>query len=491
VSDLENFQLPAFAPEQPKEAPPINGKKKAKQQTAIVNPNEIEQDLPCNIHAEKTIIGAVLNDNNAFLQAAERLTPDDFFLDSHKRIFLRMSELMNKNQAVDFVTLSNELALHKESEYIGGISYLASLTEGLPMRPMIEDYIRIVKDKAMARGIMLLSSVAITRCADQSEPSLEIAGELTTQLEEVISGGIHRGLESVSNLTVEVLDKYKNQSQLTESPGLSFGIPGIDEATGGIQDGEQVVVGCFSGVGKTTLLAQIIAANCPKGHPAAMFLIEPTRHTFLRQLWTIVADVRYTAATKPWLANREEREKLQWAAFQVAEWPLYIFDKSNLSLDEQIAHSRLAIHRHGVEIIGVDYLQRMKVKSVDKNDDTRLKVGRASTSNADLVKGTKCRSILLSQLSRSGGMNTLPTMDKLRESGQIENDAATIVLLHLKYDEEQGHFTDEGAAIIPKQRFGVPCNVALYKDQNSALWCSGKKEDTTRRYDQPQLYDED
>ena len=170
------------------------------------------------------------------------------------------------------------------------------------------------------------------------------------------------------------------------------------------------------------------------------------------------------------------------------DWPLYILDNSNLYLDEQLAHQRLAMHRHGIKLSAVDYIQRMKVRNVDKHDDTRLKIGRASTSNADLVKGTKCRNVILSQLNRAGGMNTVPSMDRLRESGQIENDAATVVLMHLKYDEEQGHFTDEGAAIIPKQRFGLPCNVALWKDPRTALWCSGPKpspEDQPKlRYDQ-------
>lgn len=476
----EEHSLPAFAPE-----PPV-GKSK-KQEPPVLT---LESEMPANVEAEKTILGSVLLDNEAWLEAAEKLLAEDFCLDSHRRIFLRMSDLMGAKHAVDIVTLAHELNLHKEVESIGGVAYLASLTEGLPRRPVIEEYIRIVKDKAMLRQLILHSSMAIARAVDQSETALGIAGDLASQLEAVVSGGISHGLQHASTMTIEVLDRYKVQAQFTESPGFSYGIPGIDEATGGIQEGEQVVVGCFSGVGKTTLLSQIVAANCPKGHPMAMFLIEPTRHDFLRRLWSIVGDIRYVAVTKPWLATKEERDRMDWAALQVAEWPLFIIDRSSLTLDEQQAHTRLAMHRHGVELIGIDYLQRMKVKSTDKTEDTRLRIGRASTANADVVKGTKCRSVLLSQLNRGGGMATLPSMDKLKESGQIEQDAATILLMHLKYDEEQGHFTDEGAGIIPKQRFGIPCNVALYKDQRTALWCSGKKDDvaSASAYEQQSMW---
>ena len=473
MSDDSNYRMPDKAPERNR---------------GTIPDLTLEAGLPANIDAEKTILGAIMLDNEAFLEASETLKADDFSLDSHRRIFLRMSEIMDANRAIDIVTLSNELSKNKEVESIGGVAYLASLTEGLPRRPVIEEYIHIVKDKALLRRLMGLASATITKAADQSEEALSIATAHAADLEEIISGGVRRGLVPASEISVEVMDRFLTQSVMTESPGLSFGVPAIDDATGGIQEGEQVVVGCFSGVGKTTLLAQIVAANCPKDCPISLFLIEPTRHDFLRRLWSIVGNVRYTAAIKPWLANKDERERLIWAEQQVMDWPLYILDNSNLYLDEQLAHQRLAMHRHGIKLSAVDYIQRMKVRNVDKHDDTRLKIGRASTSNADLVKGTKCRNVILSQLNRAGGMNTVPSMDRLRESGQIENDAATVVLMHLKYDEEQGHFTDEGAAIIPKQRFGLPCNVALWKDPRTALWCSGAKpspEDQPKlRYDQ-------
>jgi replicative DNA helicase len=114
----------------------------------------LEAGLPANLDAEKTILGAILLDNAAHAEAAEALKADDFSLDSHRRIFLRMSELIDTGRTVDIVTLANELARYKEVESVGGVAYLASLTEGLPRRPVIEDYVRIVKDKSMLRRLM-------------------------------------------------------------------------------------------------------------------------------------------------------------------------------------------------------------------------------------------------------------------------------------------------------------------------------------------------
>src|ERR1700742_5199391 len=107
-----------------------------------------ERGLPASIDAERSILGAALLENHAYNEAAEKLKADDFALDSHRRIFARMAELIDAGRAVDIVTLSEELARHKEVEAVGGVAYLASLTEGLPLRPVITEYVRIVRDKA-------------------------------------------------------------------------------------------------------------------------------------------------------------------------------------------------------------------------------------------------------------------------------------------------------------------------------------------------------
>src|SRR4051794_19317274 len=125
----------------------------------------MEAGLPANNDAEIVILGAVLLDNAAFYEAAGKLTADDFSLDSHRRIFLRMSELLSNDRAVDIVTLAEELNRHKEIGAVGGVAYLASLTEGLPRKPEIAEYIRIVKDKAALRRLMVVCSQAIARAA--------------------------------------------------------------------------------------------------------------------------------------------------------------------------------------------------------------------------------------------------------------------------------------------------------------------------------------
>ncbi len=181
----------------------------------------LEAGLPANVDAEKTILGAILLDNAAHAEAAEALKADDFSLDSHRRIFLRMSELVDSGRAVDIVTLANELARYKEVEAVGGVAYLASLTEGLPRRPVIEDYVRIVKDKSMLRRLMGICSAAIAKAADQSQDAIGVLDETESQLLDVSEAGLAQGLQpldiivrdsfgSIDNLYKQSLTNYRS-----------------------------------------------------------------------------------------------------------------------------------------------------------------------------------------------------------------------------------------------------------------------------------------
>jgi len=172
--DATDFFADDKTPEPPQEeapapsysAPPAQERAAPRQNVAQESP------LPANVPMEVTILGAILLDETAYKKAAELLTSADFSLDSHRRIFLRMGELIGQGISVSIVTLANELRRHKEVESVGGVAYLASLTENLPRRVVIGDYVRVVKDKSIARSLMGIGSIAIQRLADQSEEAV-------------------------------------------------------------------------------------------------------------------------------------------------------------------------------------------------------------------------------------------------------------------------------------------------------------------------------
>ena len=180
--DADNFIMPDAAPEPPP-AGQTTGRYERKQ---VVTPElTLDSGLPANVDAEKTILGAILLDQSALTEIKLQIEADDFFLDSHQRIAHRMYELWDEKIAIDIVTLANRLNRFKEVEAVGGVAYLASLTEGLPRRPVINEYLRIVRDKSILRKIMLVGSSTIALAADQSADAVGVMQFLDRNLEGI------------------------------------------------------------------------------------------------------------------------------------------------------------------------------------------------------------------------------------------------------------------------------------------------------------------
>ena len=171
--DPSEFIMDETAPEPPEEEVP-QGEYSPQRDRQRSTSRTVAQDapLPANVAMEIVILGAILLDETAYKEASELLSSTDFYLDSHRRIFLRMGELIDQGISVSIVTLVNELARYKEVESVGGVAYLAGLTENLPRRPVIADYVRVVKDRSIARSLMGISSIVINRAADQSEDAI-------------------------------------------------------------------------------------------------------------------------------------------------------------------------------------------------------------------------------------------------------------------------------------------------------------------------------
>ena len=431
------------------------------------------------IQVERTILGSCLLEDAASLELfCAAISADYFSLDSHRRIARAILDLARRGEPVNAVTMPQELSRRKELDAVSGWEYLADLTVGVPRRigAAMQDLIDRLKEFWRLRECAALGERMALDAADGSLDSSSIVQRSAARLESIVADSADTDAQ-VANYTLPALEAWQREHEGLSSPGLSYGIADLDEATGGMMPGEQTALGAGSGVGKTTSLCQALYANCSQGIPCHAFLLEPTKEQVLRRLWSMVANVRYGAAVKPWTANLSESEALKRAAMVVGEWPLLLHDRSSITLDEVLGLGRLSISRHGTRMIALDYVQRLKIKQAERDEPLRLRVARASTALADLVKGTNCSSLLLSQLTtgRKNGAQSKPTMYDFRESSQIENDAHTIILLHREYDESQGHYTDEGAILVPKQRFGSPCNLRAKFDAKMALWRGAKQ----------------
>ena len=443
---------------------------------AIPNPT-LDTGLPANIDAEKTILGAILLDNAAHSEAAEKIDADDFSLDSHRRIYMRMSELLDAQRPVDIVTLANELARYKEVEAVGGVAYLASLTEGLPRRPVIEEYIRIVKDKSLLRKLMLICSSAIARAADQSEDAIGVLDVTESQLLEVSEKGLTQGLESLDKIVANSFGSIDNlYKQSREVTGVSTGFIEFDRMTSGLQKGELIIIAARPSMGKTALAINI-AQNAALLHGAkvAVFSLEMSKASLLRRMLASQASVDQQKLQKGFL-GREDHDKLQNALGQLVESHIFIDDSAGISLAEMRAKARrLKQNAGGLDLVVVDYLQLMtaSLPSGGKKgyENRTQEVSAISRGLKAMAKELDVPLVALSQLSRASerrGDDKRPMLSDLRESGSIEQDADVVAFIHREayYNHNKEELSAEELAkseiILAKQRNGPTGTVYMY-----------------------------
>jgi replicative DNA helicase len=431
--------------------------------------------LPANVEAEKTILGAILLDNAAHAEAAEKIEADDFSLDSHRRIFLRMTELMNEQRAVDIVTLAAELDRYKERDAIGGVAYLASLTEGLPRRPVIEEYIRIVKDKSLLRKLMMICSTAIARAADQSDSALDVLGAAEAQLMQVSEKGLTGGFQSLDQIVQHSFGTIDNlYKQSREVTGLATDFTDFDRMTSGLQKGELIIIAARPSMGKTALAINI-AQNAAINHQAtvAVFSLEMSKESLLRRMLASQAWVDQQKLQKGFL-GREDHDKLTSALGQLVESRLFIDDTAGISLSEMRAKARrLRQNAGGLDLVVVDYLQLMTATLASNSkkgyENRTQEVSAISRGLKALSKELNVPVVALSQLSRASerrGDDKRPMLSDLRESGSIEQDADVVAFIHRESyynrDEEQSEADRAKSEIIlAKQRNGPTGTVHL------------------------------
>ncbi len=435
----------------------------------------LEQGLPANTDAEKTILGAILLDNAAHAEAAEKISAEDFYLESHRRIFQRMSELMEGQHAVDIVTLANELSRYKEVESVGGVAYLASLTEGLPRRPVIDEYIRIVKDKSLLRKLMNICAKAIAQANEPSESAIAVLNAAQEELLVVTQKGLGNGFQSIDQIVQNsfgTIDKLYEHSR--EVTGLATDFTDLDRITSGLQKDELIIIAARPSMGKTAFAINI-AQNAAINHNAvvAIFSLEMSRESLLRRMLASQAWVDQQMLQKG-MIGREEHAKLQNALSQLVESRMFIDDTAGISLAEMRAKAwRLRQNAGGLDLIVVDYLQLMSAtvpSSGKKNYENRTQeVSAISRGLKSLAKELHVPVVALSQLSRASerrGDDKRPMLSDLRESGSIEQDADVVAFIHREsYYNRTEELTEADKAkseiIIAKQRNGPTETVFL------------------------------
>ncbi len=437
---------------------------------ATIN-HSIDRGLPASIEAERAILGAILLDNFAYNQAAESLQAEDFSLDSHRRIYLRMMELVESGRPIDFVTLTEQLGQHKEIEAVGGVVYVTSLTDGLPRVKNIEQYVKIVKDKAMLRHLIHAANSAMQQAYEQDAPAEEIidaAESAIFQIAEKRIGQGFLGIQEIVKASFGSIDKLYEQGQ--RITGLETHFEDFDNMTSGLQKSDLVIVAARPSMGKTAFAINIAENSAVRDRKVVgVFSLEMSRESLLRRLLCSQARVDSHKLRTGFL-SREDYHKLVAALGALLEAPIFIDDTPGISVSEMRAKARRLQQSQGrLDLIIVDYLQLATTAppgTARRYENRTQEVSAISRGLKALAKEMHCPVIALSQLSRAPETrtgNNRPQLADLRESGAIEQDADVVAFIFREevYKPDDPDLEGKAELIIAKQRNGPTGTVHL------------------------------
>ena len=429
--------------------------------------------LPANIEAERSILGAILLDNLSYNQAAEHLRPEDFSLDSHRRIYSRMVDLSESSRPIDIITLVDELDRNKELQAIGDRGYVSSLLDGVPDRPSIEHYIKIVRDRALLRGLIHAANAAIARAVDQSDPAEDILNDAEAAIFQLSEKRIGRGFMGVQEIIKESfgsIDVFLQHGQ--RITGVATHYHHLDEMTSGLQKSDLVIVAGRPSMGKTAF-AMNIAENVSieSGKVVGVFSLEMSKEALLQRMICSVARIdshRFRTGT----LFQDDTRKLTHAMEKLTQAPIFIDDTPGISLSEMRAKARrLQQSRGALDLVIVDYLQLMSGGGRRFENRTQ-EVSAISRGLKALAKELHVPVIALSQLSRapeSRGGDHRPQLADLRESGSIEQDADLVMFIFREevYKQDDPDLQGRAEIIIAKQRNGPIGRINLAFLKNS------------------------
>ena len=422
--------------------------------------DNLASSLPANVEAERSILGAILLDNLAYNQAAEHLRPDDFSLDSHRRIYARMVDLAESSHPIDMITLIEELDRRKELEAVGDVGYVSGLVDGVPDRPSIEHYIRIVRDKALLRGLIHAATAAIARAGEQADPAEEILNDAEATIFQLSEKRIGRGFMGVQEIVKESFGSVDALLQRGQRiTGLETHYADLDELTSGLQPSDLVIIAARPSMGKTAFALNIAEnAAISDRKVVGIFSLEMSREALLLRVLCSAArvDSHKMRTGSLW---REDMEKVVRAMDRLANAPLFIDDTPGISLSEMRAKARRLLQSQGkLDLVIVDYLQLMSA-SGKRFENRTQEVSAISRGLKGLAKELRVPVVALSQLSRapeSRGGDHRPQLADLRESGSIEQDADVVMFIFREeiYKPDDPELDGRAEIIIAKQRNG-------------------------------------
>lgn len=428
---------------------------------------------PQNIDAEKSLLGAILIDQSVILDVMAVVQPEDFYRKDHQLIFESMVLLSNKDQPIDIITVTDQLSSSGNISGAGGVNYVVSLTEDVPLASNAVQYAQIVAEKALQRRL-------IQAATDIAKMAYEPEGDVPSVLEEaekkifnLVQKRNNKSYVRIGELLPGIFEQLTELSMSGALPGIPTGFIDLDKLLSGLQNSDLILIAARPGMGKTALMLNIATNVARKDFPVAVFNLEMSGEQLAKRILSSESQI--------------EGDKIRNAKFEESEWnrlaetlenfesvPLYIDDSTDVTIASIRAKCRKLKLEKDIKLIIIDYLQLMS--GGGKSDNRTTEIAEISRALKIMAKELNVPVIVGSQLSREveKRADKRPMLSDLRESGAIEQDADIVMFIYrdsyYNKDETDERFRNIAELIVAKHRNGANGTIKLAYDGDHAVF---------------------
>ncbi len=430
-----------------------------------------DRQPPYSEDAEVAVLSAMLMDQDAILRAVEVLDDAMFYVERNRRVFRAMAAITQRSTVVDPLTLADELTRRGDLEAAGGKEYIGFLVDAVPTAANVEYHAKIVREKALIRSLIQVSTGIVTDAYAGQHTSAELLDAAESRIFQVSQQRQNEGFTRIKELMWPAMERIEALQRGGKTiTGVGSGFNDLDEITSGFQNADLIIVAARPSMGKTAFTLNIAQhAAIEHNTPVAFFSLEMSKEALVQRMLTSEARVDAQRLRKATLRD-DDLPRLARAAGILSSAPIWIDDTPGITLLEMRSKARRLKVDANVGLVIVDYLQLMSGPS--NSESRQQEVSQISRGLKALAKELAVPVVALSQLSRAPelrtGENKRPQLSDLRESGAIEQDADLIMFLYRQEfydgptDKDGNSLEGKAEVIVGKQRNGPTGIVNLY-----------------------------
>jgi replicative DNA helicase len=419
---------------------------------------------PQRLEMEAAVLGALMLEKDALTTVVDILKPVSFYKEGHQRIYKAISNLFDKSEPIDQLTVVQELREMGELEAAGGVGYVAGLTMHINSAANIEAHARVILEAAIKRELIRTATDILRDAYEETTDVFELLDATEKNIFQVSEDNMRKGVDSMQDLMVKAIKELEEKKHQKDGlTGVPTGFSALDRVTSGWQPSDLVIVAARPGMGKTAFVVSAMRnAAVDFKKPVAIFSLEMSSLQLVNRLISAEAELDSEKIKKGNLADYEWSQ-LNHKISSLSTAPIFIDDTPALSIRELRAKCRRLKSQHDIQLIIIDYLQLMSGNDGGKGGNREQEIASISRALKGIAKELNIPVIALSQLSRSvetRGGDKKPQLSDLRESGSIEQDADMVIFLYRpEYykitEDEMGNPTQGmGEVIIAKHRNG-------------------------------------